>query len=133
MKTAGFFDYWDGPGRVAISRGTPRRYPAGYKVFRALAPGHWFNSVDVDTYRTLFFDEILGRLDPQETHEALYKLTDGVEPVLLCYEKPNGRDWCHRAMVSEWFHETIGVEVPEIGQPASAFGISHPLQPALFL
>ncbi len=30
MKTAGFFDYWDGPGRVAISRGTPRRYPAGY-------------------------------------------------------------------------------------------------------
>lgn len=34
--------------RVGISRGTPRRLPAGYRVFRSLAPGPWFNSVGIE-------------------------------------------------------------------------------------
>jgi hypothetical protein len=30
--------------RIGISRGIPRRTPAGYRVFRKLSPGDWFNS-----------------------------------------------------------------------------------------
>ena len=50
MKTASFFDY-TGAGRISIARFPPRGTPPGFRVYRALAPGPWFKSVDGDEYR----------------------------------------------------------------------------------
>jgi hypothetical protein len=101
--------------RVGISRGVPRRLPAGYRVYRALAPGPWFNSVGIEEYYHLYRTEILGPLDPRLIADALLALGNGRVPVLLCYEQPNPGQWCHRAMAAEWLAETIGTTVPEFG------------------
>ena len=114
MKTASFFTY-TGPGRVSIARFAPRRTPAGYRVYKPLAPGPWFNSVTQDVYRELYFAQ-LALLEPAKVVKDLEALAAGAEPVLLCYERPpfTPDNWCHRTMVSEWFKTTLGLDVPEL-------------------
>ena len=114
--------------RVGISRGTPRRLPAGYRVFRSLAPGPWFNSVEIEEYYRLYRTEILGRLDPRLVADALLGLAGGRVPVLLCYELPTPGQWCHRAMAAEWLAEAFGATVPEFGLE-SLPQHEHPLMP----
>jgi hypothetical protein len=115
MKTASWLTY-RGPGRIGISRGTPRGAPAGYKLFRPLNPGPWFHDVSHDEYERLFF-AILAKLDPQATWDQLHKLAGDAEPVLLCYEKAplTPSNFCHRRMAAAWFELELSVEVPEIG------------------
>jgi hypothetical protein len=86
VKTSSFFLY-TGPGRVSIARYPPRGTPAGFRVFKALAPGAWFNSVG-----------------------------NGSEPVLLCYEKPpfDEANWCHRRLAAQWLETSLGILVPEM-------------------
>jgi hypothetical protein len=124
MKTASWFTKLpDDHKRIGISRGTPRRMPAGYRVYKALAPGPWFNSVSIEEYYHLYRTEILGPLDPRAVADHLTMLAGGLVPVLLCYERPPSQstliagegDWCHRAMVAEWLAEALGVVVPEVG------------------
>lgn len=121
MKTASFQTY-KGPGRVSIARYAPRNTPAGYRQFKALAPGPWFNSVTREEYEARFAMEILGPLDPQKTLEDIQKLANGAEPVLLCWEKPpfTESNWCHRRIVADWFKNRLGVEVPELGYETDA-------------
>jgi hypothetical protein len=114
--------------RVGISRGTPRRLPAGYRVYRALAPGPWFNSVGIEEYYHLYRTEILGPLDPRLIADALLALGNGRVPVLLCYEQPDRGQWCHRAMAAEWLAEVLGATVPEFGYE-SLPQHEHPLMP----
>jgi hypothetical protein len=125
MKTASFFTY-TGLGRVSIARFAPRGTPAGFRVFKPLAPGPWFNSVDRARYVELYAAEVLERLDARATFERLHELAAGAEPVLLCWEKPSDPGaWCHRALVAQWFGERLGVDVPELGHE----GAPHPLAP----
>jgi hypothetical protein len=118
MKTASFFTY-QGRGRISIARYAPRNTPAGYRTFRALAPGEWFNKVPKDRYRELYTRDVLGVLDPKTTVDALEALAGEAEPVLLCWERPpfTEDNWCHRRMVAEWFADTLGLSVPEL-EPA---------------
>ena len=116
MKTASFFTYF-GPGRIAIVRGrVPVRTPGGYRIYRDLAPRWDMLTMPYDQYRTIYFSEILGSLDPVNVLEDLERLADGHEPVLLCFERPpfSASNWCHRRMVADWFAETLQLEVPEI-------------------
>ncbi len=115
MKTSSF-RFYEGRGRVSIARFAPRGTPAGFRVFRKLAPGDWFNSVSREEYRTLYFREILGPLDPRATFEVLQMIAAPVEPVLLCWEKTpfTETNWCHRRLVAEWFADKLGVDVPEM-------------------
>ena len=115
MKTASFFTY-TGPGRVSISRFPPRKTPAGIHVYRALAPGPWFNSVSRAEYQVLYGKQ-LAALDPKKVHEDLLSLAGDAEPVLLCWEKPpfTVTNWCHRRLVASWFNQELGIDVPEIG------------------
>jgi hypothetical protein len=130
MKTASFFTY-TGLGRISIARFPPRNTPAGFKVYRKLAPGEWFNSVEIDEYLERFHAEILAPLDPKAVWDELHRLAGGVEPVLLCWEKPPvaasempGHDFCHRRIVAQWLEEKLNVTVAEhdpklpIGQAA---------------
>src|SRR5450759_4617604 len=100
MKTASFFSY-TGPGRISIARFAPRNTPAGFRIYKPLAPGPWFNSVSQEEYRKLYFAQ-LALIDPMATWEKLHDLSGGVEPILLCYERVNdiaaGTTYCHRHM-----------------------------------
>ena len=112
MKTASWFKY-SGEGRVGISRGVPRRAVKGYRLYRKLAPGPWFNSVDAEEYHRRFLTEVLGPLDPQRTWDDLHALVAPCEPVLMCFEPdPAG---CHRRMVARWLEEALGVRIDEVG------------------
>src|ERR1019366_452407 len=129
MKTASWFTTLpDDHKRIGISRGTPRRLPAGYRIYRALAPGPWFNSVGIEEYYHLYRTEVLGPLNPRTVADDLVRLGGGLVPVILCYERPCGADWCHRAMAAEWLAEALGFVVPEVGYEALPQH-EHPLMP----
>lgn len=123
MLTASWFTY-RGPGRISISRGTPRQAAPGYRKYLALAPHREMLSMPRPEYERIFFGEILARLDPQQVWDDLHRLArtaapggreDDWQPVLLCYERPpfSPTNWCHRRMVASWFEEKLGVTVPE--------------------
>jgi len=137
MKTASWFTKLpDDHKRIGVSRSTPRRMPAGYRIYRALAPGPWFNSVGIEEYYHLYRTEILGPLDPRTVADDLTRLAGGLIPVILCYERPPAQatlitgegDWCHRAMAAEWLAEALGFVVPEVGYEALPQH-EHPLMP----
>ena len=41
-----------GLGRISIARWAPRKTPAGFRIYKALAPGCWFNKVSRPEYET---------------------------------------------------------------------------------
>jgi hypothetical protein len=129
MKTASWFaDLPTGHTKIGISRGVPRRMAAGYRVYKKLAPGPWFNSVGVDEYYHRYQTEILGALDPRVIAAEMIDLARGGIPVMLCYERPGTGQWCHRAMAAEWLAEALGQPVPEVGFEGLPQG-DHPLMP----
>jgi hypothetical protein len=113
--------------RIGISRGTPRGQRAGYRMYRALAPGFDFSNVDVDTYYTMYAQQ-LAALDPAKVVRDLHELAEGMRPALLCFEKPEVSDasWCHRGQVAAWLWRTVGVQVIEVGLEAEGCGACHP-------
>ncbi len=108
--------------RVGISRGTPRGMTAGYRMFRRLAPGPWFNSVGAEEYLRRYRQEVLGRLDPASVADELVSMVpDGYVPVLCCYEGAAtiaaGATWCHRHLAAQWLEDRLGIAVEEVGAP----------------
>jgi hypothetical protein len=116
MKTASFFDY-TGPGRISIARFAPRDTPAGFRVFKALAPGPWFNSVDRAEYERRFTHQ-LSLLNAVYVADQLIKMAHPYEPILLCWERKSqiehGTAWCHRDLVAAWFKREIDLDVAEL-------------------
>jgi len=120
----------DGYCRIGISRGTPRGQ-RGFKLYRRLAPGSWFKLVDPIEYRARYF-ALLEKLDPAATLAELCALGDGQIPALLCFERPPPDPaWCHRGLVSAWFHDTLGISVFEYGHQADGAGWLHPKLPSV--
>ena len=116
MKTASYFTY-PGPGRIGITVGMPRRIPAGFRMYRPLAPRREMLELPFNLYQELYLKEILGPLDPAVVKADLEELAGAAEPVLLCFERPpfNADNWCHRRMVAKWFKVHLDLDVPEIG------------------
>jgi hypothetical protein len=121
MKTASFLAYI-GPGRISIARRAPRTLEPGYRVYRPLAPGPWFNSVGYERYCELYDDQLV-RLSSRVVWDELHKLAAPHEPVLLCWERPpfalpSAADpkgnWCHRTMVAAWFKRELGEILTEV-------------------
>ena len=115
MKTASFFEY-SGPGRVSIARFPPRGTLAGFRVYRALAPGPWFKSVPEDEYRRRYAAQ-LAALDARQVWNDLHALAPQAEPVLLCWERKAdlaaGRTFCHRRIVADWLAAALGESIDE--------------------
>jgi hypothetical protein len=120
VQTASWFTYL-GPGRIGISRGTPRGARAGFRLFRALCPTS--EMLRRKHYSQEEYDlAILANLDPQETWEELHGLAGDAEPVLLCWERPPfiaPHNLCHRRWVAEWFERTLGHRVEEYSKAPS--------------
>ena len=109
------------PGAICISRSQPRWARGQYPSYKALAPGKWYRTAEIEEYIPLY-QEILDALDPQRVYDDLMAIAqtharslgkdpDAVEPILLCFESP--ADFCHRRMTANWLETSLGIEVPE--------------------
>lgn len=116
IYTSCWFQYF-GPGRIGISRGSPRGLSAGYRFYRALAPTRDIlqNCKEQAEYRRRFFAEVLGPLDPEKVLKDLEDRSEEGRAVLLCFERAplHENNWCHRSMVASWITDTTGVPVSE--------------------
>lgn len=118
---------------IGISRGTPRGR-GGYRRYMALNPGSWFMSCATpEEFNRRYFAEILAPLDARKVVSDLIALADGHLPVLLCWERPPPDPApCHRALVSAWLFDELGMIVPELGYEHLGCGWEHPkLDPVL--
>lgn len=117
--------------KIGVSRGTPRGYPAGFRKMMELAPGPYFKTATVTQYKQLYF-EGLRRLSPQKVVARMEELSGGKDVALLCYESPTDDQYCHRAYISCWLHDNLGIEVFEYGYEEQGCGWLHPKLPAQF-
>jgi hypothetical protein len=114
--------------RIGISRGPPRGQ-RGYRMYKRLAPGPWFRSVEPEEFRRRYLAQ-LERLDPHQVLSELAELADDKIPALLCFERPPPDPaWCHRGLVASWLFDKVGLEVREIGHEHRGGGWSHPKLP----
>lgn len=72
---------------------------------------------DKEEYVRRFNEEVLSKLDPQETYDELICSNIGYEPVLLCYERPG--EFCHRRLVAKWFEDNLKIKVEEFKKSSS--------------
>lgn len=129
IKTASWFTRMPADhARIGISRSTPRGQLAGFRLYRRLAPGPWFNSVGLEEYRERYRAEVLDRLDPHQVAAELEEIAAGRVAVLLCFCRPGA--FCHRRLAADWLCEGLceglGVSVPEFVHEDR-----HPLLPQL--
>lgn len=116
LKTSYFAKSAKHPGAVSIARFPPKWYTGARYLPLAPEP-EMLNIQDWDEYRRRYREGILSVLDPDEVFRDLEKLGTGHEIILLCFEKD--RTFYHRGLVAEWFHETRGITVPELGTDAT--------------
>ncbi len=117
--------------RIGVSRRQPR-YKPKISEYPALAPGPWFNSVDHLAFCDLYAQQ-LRALDSQSVIEDLATLSAGKNAALLCFEPPSpSAPWCHRALVSAWLSDELGLEVYEFGCESEGCGWAHPKLPSQF-
>jgi hypothetical protein len=96
---------------VAIVRSPPKWYQG--PNYQTLAPSYDnFRINDKNLFRTRFLVQ-LGGLDPKAILEDLQDLSNGQDIALLCYENVLGGDWCHRQVVAEWLHKSLGIKIEE--------------------
>jgi hypothetical protein len=116
LKTSYFARSAQEPGAVSIARFPPRWY-TGRRYFRLAPKPDMLKIGDWDEYKRRYREEILSGLDPNEILRDLDVAVAGHDVILLCFEKE--RTHCHRGLVAEWFAETTGLEVPEVGSPST--------------
>jgi uncharacterized protein (DUF488 family) len=113
LKTSYFAKSAKVPGAVSIARFPPKWYNGARYLPLAPKPD-MLKITDWDEYRRRYRNEILDVLDPDKVLQDLGVETAGHDIILLCFE--NDRTHCHRGLVAEWFHETRGITVPELGK-----------------
>lgn len=113
--------------RIGISRGVPRRSPAGYKRFPPLYPGAWFRSASEDEYVRLYGAEVLSHLDPGQLVANLLRISGHRPLALLCFERCGIDGWCHRGLAALHIYDGTGLEVREYG--FDGVGMNHPMLP----
>lgn len=93
------------PGIIPIS--IAGKAPDGYGglQYKKLAPKldfflEWKKTKDNDYYIAHYHEEVLKDINPHKLVSELYKMTEGKDFSLICYEKPD--DFCHRNLVAEW-------------------------------
>lgn len=70
---------------------------------------------DWEVFRQRYREEVLASLDPDLVLREFEALVPGqADIIMLCFEKE--RTHCHRGLVAEWFYETKGIRVPELGE-----------------
>lgn len=91
---------------VAISRGIP----TWFKGRRELILAPTWAMLQAGWTMQEFAERFRERLDKLDPGEVVERLTDNA--VLLCWERPAVK--CHRRIVADWLHDTLGLVVPEL-------------------
>jgi hypothetical protein len=116
LRTSYFAKSAREPGAVSISRFPPEWY-TGARYF-SLAPAPAMLKIeDWELFRQRYRDEVLSTLNPDAVLRELEKIVPGGAIIMLCFEKE--RSHCHRSLVAEWFLETKGIRVPEVGEEST--------------
>ena len=100
---------------VGISIGLPRWIPQSkYRLYQPLAPTRQMLKLSYHEYLPRY-RAILDTLDPRKVWHDLHTLSDGLEPVLLCYEQPpiHPDNFCHRRMAADWLEHHLDVTISE--------------------
>jgi hypothetical protein len=63
-----------------------------------------------------------------EVADQLLELAGGRGPVLCCFERVGGPQWCHRSLAAAWLSDGLGIAVPELGHEDLAQD-QHPMRP----
>jgi len=116
LKTSYFAKSAKHPGAVSIARFPPKWY-TGARYPRLAPEPEMLRIGDWDEYKRRYKGEILSVLDPEEVIRDLGVDAAAHDIVLLCFEKD--RAHCHRGLVAEWFCETMGIVVPELGSDST--------------
>jgi len=116
---------------IAVSLYPPSGWTGPH--YRHLAPsadllnGFKQKRYSIEDYIKLYQQQ-LDKLDPKKVWADLHELSDGAEPVLLCYEKPKVRLaasgyeplandsnlwFCHRRLIAAWLESSLSLSVPE--------------------
>ena len=84
--------------------------PDWYKglQYKKLAPKYdffikWKDNHDNDYYTKCFNEQVLDKLDVEDTVSELIDPHSGIDIALICYEKPE--EFCHRHLVAEWLRK----------------------------
>lgn len=129
IVTSSFFVRLPGAfARLSIARWAP----AGHRdlpAIRALAPGNWFKTVDEAEYGKLYRAQ-LADLDACGIVSQIEDVAAGAPAALLCWERPRDGRFCHRAYVSAWLQDQLGLEVFEFGMEDAGCGHQHPKLPS---
>ncbi len=112
LKTSYFARSAREPGAVSIARFPPKWF-TGARYLKLAPKPEMLKIGDWEEYRRRYREEVLSGLDPDEVLRDLNVEGAGHDIVLLCFEKD--RTHCHRGLVAEWFSETKGIRVPELG------------------
>ena len=94
-----------------------RQPPLWYKglEYKALAPRaellQAYRFIGDKQFYIKQFNQMLDQLNPRLVYQDLLSMVDGIDVVLLCYEKPT--DFCHRHLVADWFNAN-GIPCQEI-------------------
>ena len=96
--------------------------PDWYKgiQYKKLAPKYgffmeWKQNHDNDFYIEHFQKEVLDTLNINDVITQLYKLSEGKDIALVCYEKST--DFCHRHLVANWIEEVGLLDCKEFIKP----------------
>lgn len=124
LATSRYQDYRPEHGvPIRITVGHPRFFKHKYETAMALAPHELFKppykGIDDIPTETLVYNrrlnehaaEILAQL------RAVAARHPGQTGVLLCYEKVNQGEACHRRWFATWAETMWGWNIPEIGSP----------------
>jgi hypothetical protein len=103
---------------VAISRGVPRwPLPYEYRTLRMLAPSREVFAIeDAEAFEQAYRKQ-LDDLGAEEITSGLSRLSDehgGTPLVLLCWERLERGEYCHRRAFASWYEEQTGIEIPEL-------------------
>ena len=131
MKTS-YYAIANSRGGIAISRYLPLGWTGLH--YPDLAPntdllnGFKQKKFDIEDY-TKIYQQQLDKLEPKKVWSDLHTLASGMEPTLLCFEKPKAqlsvagyephpRDpnlwFCHRRLVANWLESSVRESVPEV-------------------
>ena len=116
LRTSYFAKSAREPGAVSISRFPPKWY-TGSRYFSLAPKPDMLKIADWVEFRLPYQNEVLNNLDPDTVLRELGDLVPGHDIILLCFEKE--RTHCHRGLVAEWFLETMGLKVPEVGEEST--------------
>lgn len=111
MKTASWKAAGAAAGRVGISRGTPRGAPAGYRMYRRIAPTREMLALPPGEFEPAY-QALLDELDAAEVWSEIHALAAPHQPIILCFEADR-RD-CHRSQVAAWLERELGQVVDEL-------------------